>query len=129
MSEGINQVSLDGVLAVDPKWRHTPSGRAVATLTVEHHATEKIPEPLERLDLLLTVVVIAPLSEQCKGWLAGDHVKVEGVLNQKRWLRGGNTRWGKMELVATQIEKIASPQGGTAQESSDETPSSTEKPK
>ncbi|MBF0589682.1 MAG: hypothetical protein HQL53_11200, partial [Magnetococcales bacterium] len=33
----------------------------------------------------------------------GETLRVAGHLNQRRWIRDGQTRWGRLELVARTI--------------------------
>ncbi|MBF0583705.1 MAG: single-stranded DNA-binding protein [Magnetococcales bacterium] len=98
-----NHVVLEGRLAFSPEFRFTPAGRLVAHLQLEHVSQGGEGDPPPRIELQLPVLALGLLAEQCRPLAQGDALRVEGTLNQKRWIRDGKVRWGQTELLARQI--------------------------
>lgn len=99
--EGLkNQVTLEGTLLEPVVYRTTPTGQTLATLVLEQVQDTLGKLPVPRLALKLTVVALGRLADQCRPLQTGQSLHVEGSLNQKRWIRDGKVRWGKMELLA-----------------------------
>ncbi|MBF0368232.1 MAG: single-stranded DNA-binding protein [Magnetococcales bacterium] len=113
--EPLNQASLEGVLCKAVKIRVTPAGRPVARFELEHIARTQHAATGERMALRMTVVAIGSLAEACRRLTAGTRLLVHGQLNQKRWIREGQVRWGRAELVALEI--LPQPQDGEESES------------
>ncbi len=101
-----NRVDLSGVLVAPPELRVTPSGLTVATLELQHLSREGAAGPAQSLELRIPVVAIGPLAEPCRRLAVGTALEVEGRLNQKRWIRDGKVRWGRTELLATNLRTI-----------------------
>jgi primosomal replication protein N len=103
-----NQTTIDGVVIQPAEFRFTPTGRAVATLLLEHISEVGHSAPIKRLELRMSVIALGELAEKCRDIAIGQHVSVEGSLNQKRWIRDGKVRWGKTELIAKTIQLLDS---------------------
>ncbi|MBF0447712.1 MAG: single-stranded DNA-binding protein [Magnetococcales bacterium] len=102
-----NQIILDGVVIQPVEFRFTPSGRAVAQLMIEHISENRQGEhSINRLELHQHVVALGELADQCRDFEPGQGIRVEGSLNQKRWIRDGKVRWGKTELYARTIQPL-----------------------
>ncbi len=54
----------------------------------------------------MSIMAIGPLAETCRSLEPGVSLRVAGHLNQRRWIRDGVTRWGRMELVARKIQRL-----------------------
>lgn len=104
-----NHVFLEGVLTLEAKVRLTPSGESVATLELEHASESHDTLPIKRMELKITVLLLGQLAEACRGLPEGSVVKVQGRLNQKRWIRDNRVRWGKTELIANQLDVLFQP--------------------
>ncbi|MBF0124046.1 MAG: single-stranded DNA-binding protein [Magnetococcales bacterium] len=102
-----NELVLGGLLLEPAEMRTTPSGQVVARLEIAHHCHDGTLPPLQEWAVRMTVLAIGPLAERCRSLFPGAKIRVVGRLNQKRWLRDGQTRWGKMELVAREIETLS----------------------
>ena len=100
-----NRVVLEGVLLKTAEFRFTPAGRPVATLELEHRSWAVGMEPALKLELHIPVVAVGPLAEWCRRLVVGDRLRVDGRLNQRRWIRDGKVRWGRTELVARDIRR------------------------
>ncbi len=113
----INVVCMEGLLLEPVVIRVMPSGLLVGRMEIQHESRFEATPPLEEWLVKLTVVAIGPLAEQTRYLIPGAMLVVEGRLNQKRWLREGETRWGKIELIAQRIElsiqKAQTPQSMT----------------
>ncbi|MEO5345713.1 MAG: single-stranded DNA-binding protein [Magnetococcus sp. YQC-9] len=107
-TQALNHVEFDGRLMTPVDYRVTPAGRPVAYLEVEHFSTHDAPETALRLEARVVVVTMGALAESCRGLTSGTRLRVIGRLNQKRWVRDGQVRWGRLELLALKIEILAS---------------------
>ncbi|MBF0417580.1 MAG: single-stranded DNA-binding protein [Magnetococcales bacterium] len=103
-----NSVELAGRLIEPVDFRVTPAGRAVATLELEHLSIHDDPEPGLRLEARMVVVAMGALAEQYRACAVGTTLRVQGRLNQKRWIRDDRIRWGRLELLAIQIQQLSS---------------------
>lgn len=101
-----NSVELEGRLIEPVDFRVTPAGRAVATLELEHLSTHDDPEPGLRLEARMVVVAMGPLAERYRACAVGSRLRVQGRLNQKRWIRDDRVRWGRLELLAREIQRV-----------------------
>ena len=101
-----NTVTLEGTLVTAPEFRYTPSGRLVASLEVEHCSQEGIGDRTRRIELRIPVQALDALAERCRPLVQGVVLRLEGTLNQKRWIRDGRVRWGKTELLAKEITPL-----------------------
>ncbi len=100
---GVNLTTLDGVVIQPADFRYTPAGRAVLHLMVEHVSRADPAAAIERLELHMPVVLLGELAERHRDITQGQYLHIEGSLNQKRWIRDGKVRWGKMELLARTV--------------------------
>jgi single-strand DNA-binding protein len=140
MAGGVNKVILIGHLGKDPEVRYTPSGQAVASLTLatSENWTDKNGQKQDRTEWH-RIVVWGKLAELCGEYLAkGRQVYVEGRLQTREWAdKEGHKRY-TTEIVASQIQFLggkgqdsmpmssAKPSsGGFAQETSSHAPSSS----
>lgn len=97
---------LEGILATPPEFRLTPAGRLVAYLHVEHVSHGSEGDHAQRIELRMPVLALGLLAEQCRPFSQGSTLRVEGTLNQKRWIRDGKVRWGQTELLAHHIRRV-----------------------
>ncbi|MBF0426219.1 MAG: single-stranded DNA-binding protein [Magnetococcales bacterium] len=97
---------MEGVLLEPAAVRHTPSGRPLVALELEHRSTVSDTQPPERCELRITVLAVGPLAGQCQDLPPGARLRVVGRLNQRRWIRAGETRWGRTELIAQEIASL-----------------------
>ncbi|MBF0609766.1 MAG: single-stranded DNA-binding protein [Magnetococcales bacterium] len=106
-----NEVILQGVVVETPILRTTPNGRSVVALEVEHHAPTE--SSGQQVACRLTLITLDDLAHKGKSLQPGSVVKARGRLNQRRWIRQGITRWGKMELLVDELTAITSPETNT----------------
>ncbi|MBF0445430.1 MAG: single-stranded DNA-binding protein [Magnetococcales bacterium] len=104
--ELINQTILHGMVIQPAEFRFTPTGREVATLIVEHVSETEQSAPIQHLELRMPIIALGDLAQICRDITVGQNIRVEGSLNQKRWIRDGKVRWGKTELFATKIQLL-----------------------
>ena len=104
-----NQTTLEGVIIQPTDVRYTPTGREGALLMIEHISETNPSAPIQRLELHMPVVALGELANQCRNIVPGQSIRVEGYLNQKRWIRDGKVRWGKTELFARTIQLLETP--------------------
>ncbi|MBF0196049.1 MAG: single-stranded DNA-binding protein [Magnetococcales bacterium] len=102
----VNQTILNGVVIQPAEFRFTPTGRQVAMLIVEHLSESEKSAPIQHLELRMPVVALGDLAQTCRDIAVGQNIRVEGSLNQKRWIRDGKVRWGKTELIARTIHLL-----------------------
>lgn len=127
MARGINKVILIGNLGRDPEVRYTPSGLAVANLTLatsESWKDKQSGEQVERTEWH-RIVMYQRLAEIAGEYLRkGSKVYVEGRLQTRKW-QDKNTGQDRFttEIVANEMQMLDS-KGGSAGSSD----SSFEKP-
>jgi single-strand DNA-binding protein len=106
----VNKVMVLGNLGRDPELRHTPNGKAVATLRVATNEswTDQAGERQERTEWHMIVVWGRP-AENCAQYLKkGRQVFVEGRLQTRKWQdKEGQDRW-TTEIVADRVQFIGS---------------------
>jgi primosomal replication protein N len=102
----INQTTLEGGVIEPPERRVIPSGLTVTRLVVEHLSEITDLPPLERLAARLDVLATGPLGEFGATLAPGTRIHVTGSLNQRRFIRGGQVRWGRLELYARTLRLI-----------------------
>jgi single-stranded DNA-binding protein len=103
----VNHVVLMGVLVDPVVLRVMPSGMMVGRLVIQHESMYLDLPPLEEWRVRADVVVMGELAGQCRTLVPGTLLCVGGRLNQKRWLRDGEVRWGKMEIMACRVDVAA----------------------
>ncbi|MBF0296922.1 MAG: single-stranded DNA-binding protein [Magnetococcales bacterium] len=104
-----NHAELEGNLLAPGDFRVTPAGRPVLVLELEHQARCEEPESLPLLELRMPVLVIGEQALAYRSLAPGTPLRVTGRLNQKRWVRDGKVRWGRVELVAMEIRVLHAP--------------------
>lgn len=128
MARGVNKVILIGNLGKDPEVRYTPSGAAIANVTLatsEAWKDKQSGENVERTEWH-RVVFYQRLAEIVGEYLRkGSKVYVEGRLQTRKWQdkNSGQDRY-TTEIVADNMQMLDSKGGSTASSPS----SSYEKP-
>ena len=118
MSRGINKVILVGHLGDDPEIRYTPSGAAVANISVattegwKDKQTGKIQEQTE----WHRVVFFNRLAEIAGEYLRkGSQVYIEGRLKTKKWRdKAGNDRY-TTEIIGKDMQMLGAAKNGPPQ--------------
>ncbi|MEO5366772.1 MAG: single-stranded DNA-binding protein [Magnetococcus sp. WYHC-3] len=98
-----NVLELEGMVQSVPDLRSTPAGTPVLRFELRHEPEVAEDDASLRIAALIEVVLIGPLAERHRSLRPGSALRVCGVLNQQRWLRQGQVRWGRMELVARDV--------------------------
>lgn len=98
----VNAVVIEGNLTRDVEVRFIPSGTAVATFAIAvNKRTVQNGEKKESVSYI-DIVAWGKQAESCGQYLSkGDHVIVEGSLEQRRWDdRSSGEKRSKLEVVA-----------------------------
>lgn len=103
-----NDVVLEATLLKTGDYRVTAAGRAVLWLELEHLSSYSDLDPGLRLEVRMMVMVMGELAQKHRSLSPGCLLRVTGRLNQKRWIRDGKVRWGRMELVAIDVQVLSS---------------------
>jgi single-strand DNA-binding protein len=115
MAKGVNKVILIGNLGVDPEVRYTPSGSAVATVslaTSDVWRDKQNGEMQERTEWH-RVVFFNRLAEIVGQYLRkGSKIYVEGALRTRKWMDKSNVERYTTEIVASEMQMLDS-KGGT----------------
>jgi single-strand DNA-binding protein len=100
--DAVNEVRLQGRLAVDPQLRELPSGDTVWNLrvVVERSMPAGKEKPRQRVDSLECAVWSGRLKNQVGRWSAGDVVEVSGAL-RRRFFRAGGVAASRVEVELT----------------------------
>jgi single-strand DNA-binding protein len=110
----VNKAIILGNLGRDPELRHTPGGKAVATLRIATNEvwTDQSGERQERTEWH-TVVVWGRQAENCSQYLKkGRSVYIEGRLTTRKWQdKDGKDRYST-EIVADRVQFIGGGTGG-----------------
>ena len=116
---GVNKVIIVGNLGNDPEVRYTPSGSAVATISIatsEQWKDKQTGEQREKTEWH-RVVMFNRLGEIAGEYLRkGSQVYIEGKLQTRKWQdQSGNDRY-TTEIVANTMQMLGarSATGGTA---------------
>jgi single-strand DNA-binding protein len=117
MARGVNKVILVGNLGKDPEIRYTPSGSAVAGVTIatsEQWKDKQTGEKQERTEWH-NVTFFGRLAEIVGEYLKkGSQVYVEGSLRTEKWQdKNGNDRY-TTKVIANEMQMLGSRSGGTA---------------
>ena len=117
MARGVNKVILVGNLGQDPEVRYTPSGAAVANVsiaTTDSWKDKNTGEAQEKTEWH-RVVFFGRLAEIVGEYLKkGRQVYVEGRLQTRKWQdNSGNDRWST-EIVANEMQMLGGRQGDGA---------------
>ncbi len=115
MARGINKVILIGNLGNDPEVRYTPSGSAVANISLATSESWKDKQSGEMQDRTEwhRVVFFNRLAEIAGEYLKkGSKVYVEGKLQTRKWQdKTGNDRYST-EIIASEMQMLDSKSGG-----------------
>lgn len=118
----VNKAIILGNLGRDPELRHTPGGKAVATLRVATNEvwTDQSGERQERTEWH-TIVVWGRQAENCNQYLKkGRTVYVEGRLSTRKWQdKEGKDRY-TTEIVADRVQFIGGGSGGGGRDFEDQ---------
>ncbi|MGA1875091.1 MAG: single-stranded DNA-binding protein [bacterium] len=101
-----NRVILMGNLTKDPELRYTPSGSAVAhlSLAVNRRFTSKEGETKEEVDFF-DIEAWDRQAELCSEYLnKGSGIFIEGRLRQDRWQDETGNKRSRIKIVATTIQ-------------------------
>ena len=120
-----NKVILIGNLTRDPEMRYTPSGTAVATLSLAVNHRFRQGEEMREDVCFIDVVVFGRQAETASQYLQkGGGVIVDGRLSQRRWEAEDGSKRSKHEVVAQNLRFMprregfaqggGAPQGGGA---------------
>ncbi len=113
-----NRVILVGRLTRDPQVRYTPSGTAVADLSLatSEQYKNRAGEQVEQT-CFVDIVVWARQAETCGEYLSkGSPVLVEGRLQLDKWEnKDGETR-SKLRVRADRVQFLGSPRSGDFQD-------------
>lgn len=128
MARGINKVILIGNLGRDPEVRYTPSGLAVANVTIatsENWKDKQTGENQERTEWH-RVVFYQRLAEIAGEYLRkGSKIYVEGRLQTRKWQdkTTGQDRYST-EIIANEMQMLDSKGGSAASDAGYEKPAS-----
>lgn len=111
---GVNKVILVGTLGGDPEIRHTPSGDAVASLSIatnESWVDKKTGEKQERTEWH-KVILWRRLAEIAQQYLTkGSKVFIEGKLQTRKWEKDGVERY-TTEIIGDSLQLLGDAQSG-----------------
>ncbi len=117
MARGVNKVILIGNLGKDPEVRYSPSGAAVAKVTIATSDSwkDKQTGELQERTEWHNVVFFSRLAEIVGEYLRkGSKVYIEGRLQTSKWQgQDGNDRY-TTEIVANEMQMLDSRGGGSA---------------
>ena len=114
MAKGINKVILIGNLGNNPEVRYTPSGSAVATVSLATSDTWKDKQSGELQDRTEwhRVVLFNRLAEIAGEYLRkGSKIYVEGSLRTRKWQDKGGQDRQTTEIVAAEMHMLDSKAG------------------
>ncbi len=118
MARGVNKVILIGNLGKDPEVRYTPSGAAVANITLatsESWKDKQSGEQVERTEWH-RIVMFNRLGEIAGEYLRkGSKVFIEGRLQTRKWQdkNSGQDRY-TTEIIADNMQMLDSKGGGSS---------------
>jgi single-strand DNA-binding protein len=115
MARGVNKVILVGNLGKDPEIRYTPSGSAVANVTIatsDQWKDKQTGEQQERTEWH-RVVFFNRLAEVVGEYVKkGQQIYVEGRIQTRKWQdQSGQDRWST-EIVANEMQMLGGRGGG-----------------
>ncbi|MEE8264445.1 MAG: single-stranded DNA-binding protein [Gammaproteobacteria bacterium] len=117
MAKGINKVILIGNLGNDPETRYTPSGSAVATVSLATSASWRDKETGDQQERTEwhRIVFFGRLAEIVGEYLRkGSQIYVEGRLQTRKWQDNEGKDRYTTEIVANEMQMLGSRSGGTA---------------
>lgn len=125
MARGVNKVILIGNVGSDPEVRYTPSGTAVANMSVattEGWKDKQSGERQERTEWH-RVVLFSRLGEIAGEYLhKGSKVYIEGRLQTRKWQDKSNVERFTTEIIATEMQMLDRTGGGAGNHSETSTP-------
>ena len=132
MARGVNKVILIGNLGRDPEVRFTPSGLAVANLTLATSESwkDKASGEMQERTEWHRVVMYQRLAEIAGEYLRkGSKIFIEGKLQTRKWQdkNTGADRYST-EIIADTMQMLDSKGGSSSGESSYEKPSQNAAP-
>jgi single-strand DNA-binding protein len=115
MARGVNKVILVGNLGKDPEIRYTPSGSAVANVTIatsDQWKDKQTGEQQERTEWH-RVVFFNRLAEVVGEYVKkGQQIYVEGRIQTRKWQdQSGQDRW-TTEIVGNEMQMLGGRSGG-----------------
>jgi len=115
MARGVNKVILVGNLGKDPEVRYTPSGSAVANVTIatsDSWKDKQTGEQQERTEWH-RVVFFNRLAEVVAEYVKkGQQIYIEGRIQTRKWQdQSGQDRW-TTEIVANEMQMLGGRGGG-----------------
>jgi len=115
MARGVNKVILVGNLGKDPEVRYTPSGSAVANVTIatsDQWKDKQTGEQQEKTEWH-RVVFFNRLAEVVSEYVKkGQQIYIEGRLQTRKWQdQSGQDRW-TTEIVANEMQMLGGRGGG-----------------
>lgn len=114
-SRGVNKVILIGNLGIDPEVRYTPSGSAVANISLATSEAwrEKQSGELQERTEWHRVVFFNRLAEIVGEYLRkGSKVYVEGSLRTRKWTDKAGVERYTTEIIADEMHILDSKSGG-----------------
>lgn len=126
MARGVNKVVLIGNLGQDPEVKYTPSGQAVASIslaTTDSWNDKQTGEKQERTEWHRVVFwrrLAEIVGEYCR---KGSQIYVEGRLQTRKWEQNGEDRY-TTEIVASDMQLL----GGRPNNASSAAPSHSPDP-
>ena len=116
----LNRVELIGFLGSEPETTYTPSGKAVATLSLATKTSWiKDDERQERTEWH-RIQAWAKLAEYAAGFKKGAHVWIEGELRSREYQTDNGTKVRTYVIVASSIMNLRPGQRISASESDPE---------
>jgi len=106
----LNRVFLAGNLTRDPEVRYTPSGTAVADLSLAVNRTYTSGGERREETCFVNVVVWGRQAETCGQYLAkGSPVLVEGRLQLDQWQTDQGEKRSQLRVVAVRVQFLGRP--------------------
>ena len=108
----LNKVMLIGNLTRDPELKYTPSGTAVAEMTLAVNRKFKQGDDWKEEACFVDVTVWSRQAENCAEYLKkGSQAFVEGRLKLDQWEQEGKKR-SKLGVVAENVQFLSAKSGG-----------------
>jgi single-strand DNA-binding protein len=115
MARGINKVILIGNLGAEPEVRYTPSGSAIANITLATSTSWKDKQTGEMQDRVEwhRVVFFNRLAEVVGEYLhKGSKIFVEGALRTRKWQDKAGVERYTTEIIANEMQMLDGRTGG-----------------
>ena len=115
MARGINKVILIGNLGAEPEVRYTPSGSAIANITLATSTSWKDKQTGEMQDRVEwhRVVFFNRLAEVVGEYLhKGSKIYVEGALRTRKWQDKAGVERYTTEIIANEMQMLDGRTGG-----------------